>query len=79
MALIPGARIDELFAYVSIDPADDIEGLVSAISPIGMIPLVGADAERMLSYRPAAEAAAQQTGQEIKLVRFTSRQEIETL
>lgn len=79
MAMIRGARISEIFAYTCIDPEDDVEGIVSAMSPMGMVPLVGADIERMLSYKPAAEEAARATGQEIKLVRFTSRQEIETL
>lgn len=79
MAMIRGARIDEIFAYTCIDEQDDVEGIVSAMSPMGMVPLVGADIERMLSYKPAAQAAAEATGQTIKLVRFTSRQEIEEL
>ncbi len=79
MALLPGARIDELFAYVTVDPEDDIEGVVSAVSPLGMVPLIGADPERMLSYKPLAKEMSEVTGQEIRLVRFTSRQEIETL
>lgn len=80
MAMLRGARINEIFAYTTIDPEDDVEGIISAEAPgMGLVPLVGADIERMLSYKPVAQAAADVTGQKIKLVRFTSRQEIEEL
>jgi len=79
MALIPGLRIEEIYAYTAIDPDDNIEGIVSAQTGVGLIPLVGADIERMLSYKEVAQAAADETGAPIKLVRFSNRQEIETL
>jgi hypothetical protein len=77
MALVPGARIEELWAYVAIDK-DDIEGIVSASVPgLGHVPLVGADKERMLSYKSYAKMTARVTGAKIKLVRFSTREEIE--
>ena len=75
-----GYRIDRLFAYVAED--GDGEGLVGA--PIGsggsLMPLVGADAERMLSLRPFARTLARAVpGRRIRLVRFDVRTEIEEI
>lgn len=81
MSKIPNAflRIDELWAWVASD--GDGEGVLAA--PIGSstltMPLVGADRERMESFRPVAQSMADAFEVEVKLVRFMTRTEIETL
>lgn len=73
-------RIDEIWAWVSSD--GEGEGILAA--PIGngssvTMPLVGADAARMKSLRPAAVAIADAFGVEVKLVRFSVREDIEQI
>lgn len=74
--------INELYAFIGTDGQGQ-EGIVSAEGIIDgrrtMLPLVGADRERMLSYRPLAVSATQQTGQPIRLVRFSTREELENV
>ncbi len=66
--------IDEMYAFVVKE--DGSEG-IPAISVDGMaMPLVGADTDRMVSLRPYAEHLAGQ-GLEVKLIRFTVREEVE--
>lgn len=73
-----GYRIDRLLAYVAVD--DKGEGIVGATIPgLGFVPLVGADMDRMMAYRPYAQKAATATGRTIKLVRFDARTEVEEL
>ncbi len=71
-----GYRVDRMFAYLSVD--DDGEGLLAAPTRTGMMPLVGADADRMLSLRPLAEHVARAVpGRPVRLVRFDRRTVIE--
>lgn len=73
-----GYRIDRLLAYVAVD--EQGEGIVSVTLPVlGTVPLVGADMDRMMSYRPYAVEAAKASGRQIKLVRFDTRTEVEVL
>lgn len=72
-------RITEIWAYVAIDGDDNNEGIVGAMSAVGVVPLFAADKARVESYRPMAEEAARETGQKVKLVRFTEREEIEEI
>lgn len=77
----PGFRIRDLHAFVAIDPADDSEGIVGMIDPAtgAHMPLIGADEARIKAYQPYAEEAAKVTGQPIKLVRFSAREDLETI
>lgn len=71
-------RITELWAYVSVDPSDGNEGVIGAPIPgIGHMPMVGADEQRMKSLRPFIEKLKGEVP--IKLIRFTHREDIETL
>lgn len=72
-------RVDEIFAWLAVD-TDGSEGIAGAeIGSAGMIPLVGGDRARMDSLRPYAERVHRLTGLRIKLVRFTAREELDSI
>lgn len=77
----PGYRITTLTAFIAIDPADDSEGVVSFTNFFtgASEPLIGADDARIMQLRPMAEASAAALGVEVKLVRFTQREDIDTI
>jgi len=71
-------RIDEMWAWVSSDEGG--EGVLAAPIPgLGNMPLVGADRARMLSYAGIARQMANMFGVEVKLVRFTTRVDVERI
>ena len=74
-------RIEEMYVYITHEPGDpDDEGLTAMIVPgIGSTPMVGADEARMMSLKPVAQAMANRTGQTIRLVKFSTKTELETI
>lgn len=75
-----GFRIESLWAYLSIDPDDDDEGVCAFQASDGTwMPLVAADKTRLDLLRPAAEHIANQTGQRIQLSRFMRISDIEII
>jgi hypothetical protein len=72
-------KINELWAWVSVDAEDQNEGIITLGSSMGPLPMIGADKERMLSMRQLAGQAAKNSGIQVKLIRFTTREDIETL
>lgn len=74
-----GFRIREMYAYLLV--ADDGDEAIPAITlPNGtVLPLIAADPTRLAEMRPHAEAIARATGKPIRLVRFTRREEVETI
>lgn len=75
----PGFRITDLHAFIAVDPKDDSEGIVGRLDPLTGVaePLIGADRERIEAQRPYAEQVARATGQPIKFVRFSQREDRE--
>lgn len=72
-------RIDEMYAFVSLDANGD-EGVCAHFSPsYGWMPLVGGDMSRVESIRPLAVNIAKQSGMKITLVKFTGRTEVEVI
>jgi hypothetical protein len=77
-------RIQTLTAYVAIDPADNSEGIIGQLMPDGVggmswMPFIGADEDRIRSMRPMAERLARDLAREVKLVRFSTREDVETI
>jgi hypothetical protein len=78
-----GDRVTEMFAFLSIDPVDDCEGVPSFLirhiitgQPTEM-PLIAADKERVESLRVMARKIKEsRPGIKMRLVRFS---QIETL
>lgn len=78
---MPGGqlRIEQMYAFVMLDPTDNTEGIPAFQGPGGMVmPLVGADMKRVDQLRPIAEAMATEAGTTITLCRFEIRTELET-
>lgn len=78
-----GDRIDEVWAWVSIDPNDDCEGICASSmvfdGVLMMMPLMGGDYERVRSFRDRALVTARSTGVRVQLVRFAERVVVEEL
>jgi hypothetical protein len=71
-------KITELWAWVSEAEGEGV--LASEMEIDGrtmLVPLVGADRERIESYRPHALEIARLSGQAIKLMRFAAGEVIE--
>lgn len=72
--------IEEMYAFVAVDEDDQIEGITAFRNTDGgWMPMVGADQERMDSFRPMAQMLANQSGQTIKLIHFSNRAEVTTI
>ena len=75
-------KIKELYAYIAEEIKSD-EGIVGATAIIGgqygMLPLVAADRERVESLRPLVHRIANQTRKRITLVKFSVREDLETI
>jgi hypothetical protein len=71
--------INEIWAFVSVDPEDGYEGVLSAplMGPGSQVPLIAADVKRLEGLWPIARKMAAITGRKCKLVRFHNREEIE--
>jgi len=73
-------RIDVIWAFVSVDPEDGNEGVLSAalLGPGSQVPLIAADEARLNSLWPIARAIAKITGLRCRLVKFHTREVVET-
>lgn len=72
-------RIEQLYAYVVVDPADDTEGLVAYLVGDTMMPMVAANTLRVESMRRIAEQIAQCENVSIRLCRFEIRTDLEVI
>ncbi len=72
-------RIDEMFAFIQLDPLDNTEGVIAFLSADGWMPMVGADMARVEKLRPMAQEVADATGRPVQLVKFSTREELEML
>ena len=71
-------RIESITAFVVED--DTGEGVAAFLGPKGMwLPMVAADPERVASLRPHAEAIVKASGKRIRVVRFTTRTELDVI
>lgn len=75
-----GQSIDALYAWIATEP-DGGEGVIAAVLPgiPGITPLIGADMDRIRSYRTFAMMARAETGYPVRLVRFSRRDDLEIL
>lgn len=71
-------KITTMFAFLAVQ--EGTEGLVAfGDSPVAMMPLVGADMNRAESLLPVVQAISNRTGQSIRLVKFTTREEMQVI
>jgi hypothetical protein len=73
-----GQKIDALYAWAAREP-DGGEGVCSMLLGDIQMPLIGADMERVKSYRPHAEIVHRLSGYPITLVRYAHREDLEEL
>lgn len=72
--------IDELYAFIVLDRADDTEGIpLWEPAPGTYTPIIAADMERVTSLREVAEQVATEQQQPVHLVRFSQREVLETI
>ena len=67
-------KIECLFAFVAEN--EEGEGVMGVGSPMGLVPLVGADMSRVKSLYPIAIDVSKITGIPFRVVKFTNRQDI---
>jgi len=72
-------RVDEVFAFLSIDPKDGNEGITGYRTPDGWLPLLCADKARVDSMRGLAQEMSTATNARMKLVRFSLREDLEEI
>lgn len=72
-------KIDAMYAFIAEDSGPDDEGITAHLTPMGWMPMVGADMERMDSIREVAQQIATAGGKPIRLVKFETRTELETI
>lgn len=71
------AALQQLFAFVSVDPDHNVETVIG-MRDVGQHwqPLIGEDVDRVELLKPIAKRIAHDTGREVKLIRFTTREEL---
>lgn len=79
---VPGKthlKIEVIYAWVTTEPSGG-EGIPAIATETGAImPLVGADLDRIESFRYVAENMRKHTGYPVRLVRFSNREDLEEL
>jgi hypothetical protein len=72
--------IEELYVFVSVDAEDGNEGVVGApMGPVGCMPLVAADKNRLSELIPIAEEISKMTGMKIRLIKLSHREVIKEI
>jgi len=71
--------IDQITVAAAFDEAGQIEGVAGMKMGDAWMPLVSADEERYEQIRVIAMMVAAKSGQTIKMLRFTTRTEVETI
>jgi hypothetical protein len=71
-------RIEAIHAFVAVGE-DDEEGIIGMNMGGSWMPFIAADLTRLEGLRPSAEAIAATTGRQVRLVRFTTRQDLEVI
>jgi len=71
-------RIESVWMAVSVDPVDQTEGVCSVLMRDHWMPLIAADELRLIDIRKQAQFIADRTGQAVRLIRLTVRDEVDT-
>jgi hypothetical protein len=74
-------RMEHIWAFLSVDPADGNEGVIAANMGPGrsMVPLIASDKVRLDELLVYARRLALENNIRIRVVKFTVREEIEEL
>lgn len=74
----PGFKIKTIHAFIAEDQ-DGTEGIVGTRIGSDWLPFVCADEARIASFRPLAEQIAKGTNKQIKLIKFSVREDLEVI
>jgi hypothetical protein len=75
-----GMRIEQLWAYLSIDPNDDCEGVIGFVAPDrNWMPMIASDEKRVKALRPLVDRLIQKEKLKVRLVKFEARVDVEEL
>lgn len=72
-------KINEMYAFICEDKGPDDEGIVGMSVGSWIMPLVGADMDRVNSLLTYARDISRATGKKIKLIRFTDREDLKEI
>lgn len=72
-------NIQEIWAFLSVDPSDNTEGIISYETAVGPMPMIAADAERLHLLMPYVERLVNGTRITVRLVKFSTREDIRVL
>jgi hypothetical protein len=68
-------KIDEMYAFVAVDEDGD-EGIPAFSNGQWLLPLVGADMDRVKSLMQVAQEMANQSQRPLKILRFSQTEQI---
>jgi len=71
-------RIDAVWMAISVDPDDETEGVCAFLLNGAWTPLIAADEARLPFVRQKAAQIAEETGMLVKLIRLSTREEVES-
>ncbi len=72
-------HIDSVWAFLSTDEGGNEVAMGCDIVGIGWVALIAADEERLASLRPIAKQLAREERLKVRLVKFTTREDLETI
>jgi hypothetical protein len=72
-----GKVINELYAFVSVDPEDDDEGVIAFQTDDGWMPMIGADMERVESLKAIADQMVEELGIKYEIRYFSLDVDVE--
>lgn len=72
-------KIEYIWVYIAEDAGPDDEGIPAFRFEDTMYPLLAADQDRLDSIGKMAQDICNKTGKTLRLVRFSQRQDLETL
>lgn len=76
----PDRKIAELYAWISVDPKTNLEGICAVFLPdVGEVQAVSSNETLMKSLRPSVEEAIRKRGYYAKLMRFGTGEVVEEI
>lgn len=72
-------KITEMYCFAISDSGEDEEGVAAFYTIAGVMPMVGADMERVEDLIPLAQRIADLTGKEIRIYHFSQRKQINVI
>lgn len=69
-------KITELYCFAVDDKDEDDEGVPAIDTELGLMPLMGADLERITSLLPKVQDVANQIGKPLRIYHFTNKRQV---